>query len=190
MTYVADTAASTIRKISPVGLVTTLAGKYRETGSVDGLGEAARFFNPTGIAVDQMGNVYVADSNNASIRKISPAGQVITLAGNGIRGSVDGIGVAASFYRPYRLTIDNSNCVYVSDYYYDLSGIYVSNIRKINPSGLVSTFAGRPGVIGSMDGYSFNASFLNPAGIAADKIGNVYVADSGNQTIRKISLGR
>ncbi len=179
--YVADTDNHTIRKITPAGVVSTLAGSAGVSGSDDGTGTAARFDTPFGLATDAAGNVYVADTNNHTIRKITPAGMVSTLAGSaGASGSVDGTGTAARFNSPRSLTTDAAGNVYVAD----------SNnhtIRKITPVGVVSTLAGSAGSTGSVDGTGTAARFNFPYGLATDSVGNVYVADTGNHTIRKIT---
>jgi sugar lactone lactonase YvrE len=179
--YVADSFNSTIRKISPSGLVSTLAGLAGNIGSIDGTGSAARFNNPNGVAVDGAGNVYVADTFNSTIRKINPAGIVSTVAGlAGIVGSADGSASAARFYGPFGLAVDSASNVYVAD-------TYNATIRKISPSGLVSTLAGLAGSIGSVDGIGSSARFNNPNGVAVDGAGNVYVCDTLNRTVRKIT---
>lgn len=178
--YVADTYNSTIRKISPLGNVTTLAGSAGVVGNADGTGAAARFDHPHGIVVDAVGNVYVADTNNSTIRKITPAGEVTTLAGiAGALGSIDGLGSAARFYQPYGLAMDGSGNLYVSD--------DNSTIRKITPTGEVTTLAGLAGSLGQIDGTGGGANFRSPRGITTDSAGNLYVADYGNNTIRKIT---
>ena len=166
-----------IRKVSATGVVTTLAGSIN-SGSTDGLGSAASFYRPTGLAVDASGNVYVADCYNYKIRKISPLGVVTTLAGSGSAGSADGIGSAASFNCPYGVALDAQGNLYVGDQYND-------KIRKISPSGAVTTFAGTS--TGYVDGTANTAQFKSPTGIAVDASGNVYVADQDNNMIRKIS---
>jgi IPT/TIG domain/NHL repeat/GYF domain 2 len=177
--YVADT--NTIRKITPTGVVTTLAGTAGASGSADGTGSAARFASPVGVAVDGSGNVYVADFYNNTIRKITPAGVVTTLAGTaGTSGSTDGTGSAARFRIPYGVAVDSSGNVYVAD-------TYNQTIRKITPAGVVTTLAGTAGSWGSVDGTGSAARFASPVGVAVDGSGNVYVADSGNHTIRKIT---
>jgi Ice-binding-like/Putative Ig domain/Dockerin type I domain/NHL repeat len=178
--YVADFWNSTIRKITPAGVVTTLAGSAGLIGSTDGTGSAARFNSPMGVATDSGGNVYVADFWNSTIRKITPAGVVTTLAGSaGLIGSTDGTGSAARFQYPIGMATDNGGNVYVADYNND-------TIRKITPAGVVTTLAGLGGV-GSVDGTGSFASFNQPRGVATDSGGNVYVADTGNDTIRKIT---
>jgi sugar lactone lactonase YvrE len=175
--YVADTGNWLIRKITADGVVTTLAGS--SIGSIDGLGTAARFHNPQKIAVDSSGNIYVAERNRFTIRKITPEGLVTTFAGSGTRGSSDGTGASASFYFPMGLAVDSSGNVYVADEANNL-------IRKITLAGVVSTFAGS-GSRGSTNGTGTAASFNGPIGIALDSSGNVYILDNGNHLIRKIT---
>jgi len=165
-----------IRKITPAGVVTTLAGSGSD-GSANGTGTAASFSYPYGVAVDGSGNVYVAEGNHL-IRKITPAGVVTTLAGSS-QGSANGTGTAASFNRPYGVAVDGSGNVYVAD---------LSNhlIRKITPAGVVTTLAGS-GSLGAANGTGTAASFSYPNGVAVDGSGNVYVADQGNHLIRKIA---
>src|SRR5713226_2278474 len=136
--YVADAGNHTIRKITPAGVVTTLAGTAGSGGSADGAGAAARFNQPFGIATDSAGNVYVADTFNHTIRKITPAGVVTTLAGTaGIHGSADGTGAAGCFNSPEGVATDSAGNVYVADEGY--------TIRKITPAGEVSTIVGVAG---------------------------------------------
>jgi len=178
--YVADTGNSTIRKITPAGVVTTLAGTAGEQGSANGTGSAAQFYFPQGVAVDAAGNVYVADTYNQTIRKITPVGVVTTLAGTvNYSGSNDGTGGAAQFNFPIDLAVDLAGNVYVSD-----SG---NTIRKVTPLGAVTTLAGSAGVAGSSDGTGSAAQFNQPGGLGVDNAGNVYVADTGNSTIRKVT---
>ncbi|MBI2948176.1 MAG: SBBP repeat-containing protein [Verrucomicrobia bacterium] len=178
--YVTDLANHTIRKITPAGVVTTLAGMAGREGSANGTGSAAQFNTPTGVAVDTNGNVYVADTYNHTIRMITPAGSVTTLAGSsGLSGANNGTGSAAQFYLPMSVAVDTSGNVYVAD-------TWNHTIRKITPAGTVTTFAGTAGRAGNADGTGTAATFYFPQGIAADRVGNLYVADNGNHTIRKI----
>lgn len=179
--YVTDSVNNNVRKITSAGMVSTLAGAAEVPGSIDGSGAQARFYGPRGLAADSQGNVYVADAENNNVRRISPAGVVSTLAGKaGFFGSTDGKGEDARFEVPGYVAVNGSGEVYVSD---------GSNhtIRKITPDGIVSTLAGTAGVGGSEDGFGAVARFYFPAGIATDNAGNVYVADSGTMTIRKIT---
>jgi sugar lactone lactonase YvrE len=184
--YVADTINSTIRRITLAGVVTTIAGSPGQTGSANGTNGTALFYAPTGIAVDHALNLYVADYGNSTIRKITPVGTnwvVATLAGSaGQTGSANGTGTAATFSDPQGIAVDGSGNVYVGDTANDL-------IRKITPSGVVTTLAGSAGVGGYANGIGTTATFNNPCGLAVDDFGNVYVADSGNNVIRKITPG-
>lgn len=180
--YVADTANGTIRKVRTNALVTTFAGSAGVYNSFDGAGTNANFFQPAALAVDNSGNVYVADSWNHTIRKITSAGVVSTIAGlAGYSGSIDGTGRKARFNRPTGIALDSANNLFVTD---SLNHI----IRKVTPAGQVSTVAGLPGVWGSGDGNGNEARFFQPHGIIVDNQNNLFVTDSGNQTIRKIQL--
>jgi sugar lactone lactonase YvrE len=174
---VVDSRSYLIRRITPGAVVTTLAGNII-LGFTDGTGSAAQFYTPTGVALDLQGNVYVADWGNHAIRKITPAGVVTTLAGNGTPGFADGTGGAARFNHPYGLTVDAQGNVFVADENH--------SIRKITAAGVVTTFAGN-GSIGHADGNGSAARFFFPSGLALDAQGNIYVADRGNHSIRKIT---
>lgn len=181
--YIGDTENHRIRKITSAGVVTTLAGSGTATFA-DGSGTAASFKNPVGVAIDSTGNVYVADTGNQIIRKITSAGAVTTLAGTGSAttptiGSANGTGASASFYTPIGISVDSSSNVFVAD---------TNNraIRKITPSGTVTTFVGAAGT-GSLDGTGSAAGFNLPRGAVSDSAGNLYVVDANNHTIRKIT---
>jgi sugar lactone lactonase YvrE len=179
--YVADTCNSTIRKITPYGVVTTVAGSAGLKGSVNGTGIAARFVCPVGVAVDKNGNVYVTDFTDHTIRKITPARLVTTFAGkSGLSGSSNGSGSAARFNSPYGIAFDKKGVAYVTD-----SGNHV--IRTISTSGVVTTFAGAPGVVGHSEGLLANARFNSPHGIAFDSSENIFITDTGSHLLRRIS---
>jgi sugar lactone lactonase YvrE len=225
--YVGDAGNNRIRLVTPAGVVTTLAGSD-STGYTDGPAATAAFFHPEGVSVDASGNVYVADSGNGMIRKVTPngtvstfagnsigntpanifsdptgvatdaagnvyvanfidnnilkvsaAGDVSTFAGTGATGADNGAGSTATFSFPNSVAIDAANNLYVADGVNNL-------IRKITPDGTVSTLAGS-GIAGAADSTGTKASFDGPAGLAVDATGNVYVADSNNNLIRKIT---
>jgi sugar lactone lactonase YvrE len=176
--YVADTFAHTIRRIQPGGVVSTLAGGPGVAGFVNGSASLARFAYPYGLAVDAAGNVYVADSINNAIRKVTAAGDVSTLAGSSTAGSADGTGAAASFRQPSGIVIESTGNLLVAD-----TGN--STIRRITPAGVVTTVAGSAGQPGSADGIAGSARFREPFGLAVDSSGNVFVADTRNHTLRR-----
>jgi sugar lactone lactonase YvrE len=178
--FISDTHNNLIRKIDSAGNTTTIAGARSGQQNVVADSLDVRLDNPAGICVDDHDNLYIADWANNVIRKISPEGQSIILAGSvGNRGAVDGAGSEASFYLPWGIVPDSINNIYVSDFRNNM-------IRKISPQGKVTTFAGST-TRGSSDGLGKAASFFHPAGISIDKNGNLYVADSGNNKIRKIT---
>jgi len=177
--YLADFNNHTIRKVTPAGVVTTLAGLAGTAGTNDGTGIAARFNTPIGVAVDSATNVYVGDSQNHSIRKITPAGEVTTLAGRlGQPGSANGIGSAARFYYPTCAAVSTNGNLYVADG-------NNNTIRRITPVGTVTTLAGLARQAGSVNGTGSAARFRGPIGVAMDSAGNLYVADWNNHRITK-----
>jgi sugar lactone lactonase YvrE len=165
----------------PAVMVSTLAGSAGVTGVRNGPASGALFYHPTGIARDVAGNLYVADFGNYVIRKISPDGQVTTLAGRpGVKGAVNGARVTATFDSPVGLAVDSAGNLYTADINNHL-------IRKITPDGWVTTLAGQAGVSGSNNGQGTAAQFNLPRGVAVDALDNVFVADSDNDQIRKIT---
>jgi len=160
--------------------VSTLAGSGSK-GYIDSFATFASFDLPAGVAVDSSGNVYVADSQNDVIRKITPSGIVTTYAGFGTAGHLDTARNYALFNKPYDLTIDSVGNIYIAD-------LYNNCIRKIAPSGFVITLAGST-TNGFVNGTGTAASFSSPSSVAVDGFGNVYVADLGNNVIRKITSG-
>ncbi len=179
--YVADTYNHIIRVISPEGVVTTLAGLAGNTGSTDATGSAARFLYPYGIALDSGGTVYVADTFNHTIRRVTGAGVVSIYAGTaGARGTANGAGVAARFAYPFAIAVDSTGNLYVAD-------SFNHAIRKIDTGANVTNLAGTSGTAGTTDGTGTAALFNQPSGIAVDTAGNVYVADTYSHTLRKIT---
>lgn len=174
--YVADAGdAHHIRAIAPDGRVTTIAGSVR--GFADGAGRSAQFDTPSGVAVDASGTIYVADTANNAIRRISPDGYVTTLAGDGSAGYRDGRGRQARFNGPIGLAFDATGRLIVADTYND-------RIRAVAPDGTVTTLAGQgPGML---DGPAGQALFDTPCGVAVDRAGTILVADTGNGLIRVI----
>lgn len=181
--YVADAQNNMIRKITSNGVVTTFAGGGAglNAGYLDATGTNAKFAFPDGIALDAQHNLYVSDNSNQRIRKISAAGVVTTLAGNGATAFADGTGTAATFHYPGGLAVDSQGYVYVAD-------SWNPRIRKISPSGVVVTVAGS-GNNGFANGTGNSASFSFPYCVRVDALGNLFVADTGNHRIRKISTG-
>jgi sugar lactone lactonase YvrE len=180
---VVDTANSTLRTVTPAGVVSTLAGMAGIRGNVDGNGTAASFSSPAAVARTSSGVLFVADSMNHTIRKVTSDGAVTTFAGGaGVSGWVDGTGDAARFNLPSGIAVDANGNVFVADTTNNL-------IRKITPAGGVTTLAGTAGVAGFDDGVGGAALFNRPEGLAIDAGGNLYVADTGNSVIRKVSAG-
>jgi gliding motility-associated-like protein len=176
--YVSDFAENNIYKITAAGVKTVFAGSGL-IGANDGLGAAASFNGPGGLALDAQGNLYVTDQINNKIRKITPDGLVTTLAGSGATGSNNGSALAATFNNPDGVTVDKAGNVYVADTKNNL-------IRKIAADGTVSTFAGN-GAAGKTDGTGTATNFNYPTNLTIDALGNLYVADYKNNLIRKIT---
>ncbi|WP_432377399.1 hypothetical protein [Duganella sp. P38] len=166
-----------IRKIDMNGVTSTLAGGTE--GYAEGAGTAAAFNTPSGIAVDVAGNLYVADTGNNAIRKITPQGVVSTLAGDGLPGDRDGKGASAQFNGPVGVAVDGAGVVYVTDTYND-------RIRRIAADGTVTTIAGGKRA-GLADGPAAQALFDTPTGIAVNASGELFIADTANHAVRKLA---
>lgn len=185
--YIADEGNYTVRRLSPDGQVATVAGTPGVSGYQDGDGPAARFgrcwvsmgCEHPGLAVDSQGNIFYGDAANAVIRRITPSGAVSTFAGNYLlfRDGRDGTGNSATFYQPGSLAIDGADNLYVVD---------GSAVRRITPGAVVTTFAGHVSESGYQDARGTDAR-LWPGVVTVDQLGNVYLADMGNNAVRRIT---
>ncbi len=173
----ADALNFLIRKITPSGVVTTVAGTGVQ-GSANGNGVAASFKSPWGIVTDPAGNLYILDPGNSNIRKITPTGDVTTFAGNGTMGSADGPALTASFNGLIGMVRDQNGNFYVTDE-------NANRIRMITADGIVVTLAGN-GNKANVDGVGNFASFYGPLGITIDPDGVMYITDNSSNTIRKM----
>lgn len=179
--FVADSGNHTLRKVTPAGVVSTLAGFAGQSGFTNASGSLARFHSPLGLALATNGMIYVADSGNHLLRAVTPGGVVSTLAGSAENwGTNDGVGSDARFNGPVGTALDDAGNLFVSD-------ANNHTIRKVTPVGVVTTWAGAPGVDGCVDGDATTARFSKPAELAFDRHGNLFVADSFNHVIRKIT---
>jgi len=180
--YVADSANHAIRTVATNGLVSTFAGQLGVPGTQNATGTNAQFNYPSGLAFDLKGNLFVSDTGNAAIRKITPVGGVSTLAGvPGQSGFLDGAASTAEFSSPLGLAVATNGNVYIVD-----SG---NHVIRLLTNGVVSTLAGNPFIWGSADGQGTNALFNAPCGVALDGKGNLWVSDTDNDTIRKVTAG-
>jgi hypothetical protein len=186
--YVSDQLNYTIRKITPSGtnwVVTTIAGQARVHGAQDGANTNAHFYNPTGVAVDTNGNIFVADEFNNTIRKITPVGTnwiVSTIAGQTNAGFQDGTNTAAQFSGPAGVAVDANDNVFVTDQFNNA----IRLLTAMGTNWVVTTLAGQLNA-GAANGLGTNAQFNSPVGIALDTNGNLYVTDLFNNAIRKMT---
>jgi len=179
--YVADAGNHRIRKITPSGLVSTVAGS--SSGLVNATGISARFNNPIDVVIDSKGNLFVADNGNKRIRKINPNGVVTTFAGNNGSTPIDDIGESASFNSTYKMTIDSKDNIYLINY-----NTSNSVIRKISATAAVSTILGGPNGYAEGIGKSSKFNFGTKSGISIDNDQNLFIADNVNNRIRKVNL--
>ena len=180
--YVGDTNNDRIRKVSPAGTITTVAGGGGVFGD-GGPATGASLNSPYGVAVDAAGNLYIADRNNHRIRKVSPAGVISTVAGNGAY-SYSGDGgpaTSASLHGPHGVAVDAASNLYIADRDNE-------RVRRVSAGGTITTVAGNGAYEFSGDGGpATSASLQGPRGVAGDAAGNLYIADTGNYRIRKVS---
>jgi trimeric autotransporter adhesin len=183
--YLADSQNHSVRKIDPQGIITTVVGNGTRGYSGDG-GPAtvAKLSQPKGVALDSVGNLYIADSDNHVLRKVSSQGKIVTIAGNntpGYRGD-GGPATLAQLHLPVSVTIDQADNLYIADQHNHV-------IRKIDKQGVITTVAGNniPGYRGD-GGFATVAQLHSPADVAVDKSGNLYLADSENHVIRKVDV--
>ena len=185
--YIADTF-NAVRKVTPTGVISTVAGSYKAAGYSGDGGPAtkASLYSPAGLALDDAGNLYIADLGNNRVRKVSPDGTITTAAGGGLPASGNGDGgpaTSAKLSAPGGIAIDASGNIYISE-----GGLGGSRIRRVSPNGTISTIAGNGSFSFSGDGSPARSAALNaPLGIAVDAAGNLYMADGGNSRIRKVS---
>jgi sugar lactone lactonase YvrE len=184
--FIADWNNHRVRKVDSSGIITTVAGTG-SAGYTTGGGSAtsARLYNPNGLAVDASGNVYIADQNNNRIRKVTSAGAISTVAGNGARGfwGDGGPATLAALNLPYGVAVDASGNVYIAD-------SYNYRIRKVGTSGNISTIGGN-GMFryGGDSGPATSAQLYSPRAAVTDAAGNIYIADTSNHRIRKVTPG-
>ena len=179
--FVADSRNHVIRRLATTGVVSTLAGALGQAGSADGVGGAARFDSPSGVALAADGALIVSDTGNHTLRRVTLAGAVSTLAGAaGVADFADGAGGAARFNSPLGLAVAAGGIIFVAD-----CGNHV--IRRVTTDGTATTFAGAGEVWGWRDGVGTNALFYSPVGVAVDAGGELFVSDANNHVIRRIA---
>jgi sugar lactone lactonase YvrE len=182
--YIADRANHRVRKVSPSGIITTVAGNG-EAGYISDGGPAiaTRLHNPVDVAIDDAGNLYIADIYNNRVRKVSPSGIITTVAGNGEAGYVSdgGPAIATKLHHPHGLALDREGNLFISEW----SG---HRVRKVNRSGIITTVAGN-GIAGyvSDGGPAIATRLQNPDGLVFDRQGNLYIAEYGNHRVRKVT---
>lgn len=181
--YIADYTNNRVRKVDKsTGTISTIAGTGVAGYSGDGGPATSAQLNiPSAVLVDSLGNVYIADRGNHRIRKVDPSGTISTVAGTGVVGySGDGgLATSAQLSHPLGLALDSDNNLYIAE-----NG---NTIRKVNPSGIISTVAGNGGTgYGGDNGPATSALMSNVSGVAVDGLGNVYIADTTNHRIRKV----
>ena len=182
--YIADTYNNKIRKVTSIGIITTIAGTGTTGSSGDGGAAAsAQLYSPYGVSVDISGNVYIADYNNHKIRMVTGTGIITTIAGTGTEGSSGdgGAAISATLSTPHGVSVDISGNVYIAD-------TYNSKIRMVSGTGIITTIAGTETWGSSGDGGAATSAQLNwPSGVFVDISGNVYISDFNNNKIRMVT---
>jgi sugar lactone lactonase YvrE len=183
--FIADQGNNRVRKVTPNGIITTVAGNgTQDFGGDGGPATSAQLFWPSGVAVDTAGNLFIADYGNQRVRKVTPGGVISTVAGIGSYGfSGDGrAATAAQLYNPSGVALDSAGNLFIADY----GG---NRVRKVTPGGVISTVAGIGSYGFSGDGgWATAAQLYNPSGVAVDSAGNLFIADYGNNRLRKVAL--
>jgi sugar lactone lactonase YvrE len=181
--YISDNLNNRIRKVTPAGIITTVAGNGSSGWTGDGgPAPSASISSPSGIAVDQSGNLYIADLGNLRVRKVTSTGIITTIAGNGTFGFSGDGGPAtlAALRSPKGVAVDAGGNLFIVD-----TGN--NRIREVTPAGIITTVAGNGSATFSGDGGPATMTAVNPAGVAVDAGGNLFIADSGNNRIRKVT---
>jgi uncharacterized protein (TIGR03437 family) len=179
--YIADTGNDRIREVSAAGVITTVAGSDPAAGN-NGPAVSARLFEPSGVARDAAGNLYIADSLNNEVRKVTPQGVIVDVAGNGTAGYAGdgGLATRAELNDPNGLALDAADNLYIADTANNV-------IREVTPYGTISTIAGTGAMGNSGDGGpATSATLFNPNAVAFDRAGNMYIADSANHRVRVV----
>ncbi|MEU6273045.1 NHL repeat-containing protein [Streptomyces populi] len=184
--YIADYSNHRVRKVTPDGIITTVAGNGQAGFVSDGgPAVATKLHHPIGVAVDGSGSLYIADYSNHRVRKVTPDGIITTVAGNGQAGFVSdgGPAVATKLHHPWGLAVDEDGNLYIGDR-------YNHRVRKVTPSGIITTVAGNGIASYVADGGPAVATSLHyPTGVAVDRSGNLYIGDGHNHRVRKVTPG-
>ncbi len=179
--YIADSGNRRIRKVDNAGVISTIAGNGTQIAAADGAAATATgLIDPRGVAVDGAGNVYIAETSNARVRRVTGDGTIHTYAGTTFGDSGDGgAATSAKISSPFAIAIDGEGSLYISD-------VGAAKIRKVTSSGIISTVAGNGQRGASGDGGAAASASIDPLGIAVDSAGNVFFADPDNHKVREV----